>query len=206
MSAGDAPKRKRGSYRRKASSRNPNALLPPDPKAQQGALYRKEYAVLARRLCVYLGATSEELAKVIGVSKDRIYIWAKQHQDFAEALTLGRMEADGVVAERLFMRATGWTHKTTKLFQYEGKILSKTITENFPPDTMAGIYWLNNRRPLDWRRRMREDDEAPAGGNTTIGTLTQIRIEALSAEERQQLRGLLTRALPAADGGDPPGS
>ena len=50
-----------------------------------------------------------------------------------------------------FERAKGYTHKSEQVFCYLGKIKRATIIKQYPPDTVACIIWLKNRRPEVWR-------------------------------------------------------
>ena len=70
------------------------------------------------------------------------------------SLKAGKSQADAEVADRLFKRATGYSHKDTKFATFEGKITdAKEFTKHYPPDTIACIFWLKNRRPELWRTR-----------------------------------------------------
>ena len=107
----------------------------------------------AERLCK-LGATDAELADFFQVNEDTIYSWKKDHPEFSEALKKGKTLADATVADRLYMRATGYRHLAFKMFVHEGKVLTKRYVEHYPPDTGAAIFWLKNRRPDLWRDRV----------------------------------------------------
>lgn len=112
--------------------------------------YRAEYAEQARKLC-RLGATDVEIGDFLGVSDKTVRNWRSRHPAFAEAVRDGKQMADAEVADKLFRRATGYSHEAVKIFNAEGSALVVPYTEHYPPDTVACIFWLKNRRPDLWR-------------------------------------------------------
>lgn len=93
------------------------------------------------------GATDVEIARELGISISRFYIFANQYPEFREAIKNGKDAIDDRVERSLLMRATGFTVKTQKLHQ--GNIVN--IDEYFAPDTGAAKHWLGNRRRDKWR-------------------------------------------------------
>ncbi len=141
-------------------------------KAKQGkrkpegrpSRYREEFAEQARKLC-RLGATDKELADFFGVSVVTLDAWKKRHPEFLGSLKDGKSQADAEVADRLFKRATGYSHKDTKFATFEGKITdTKEFVKHYPPDTIACIFWLKNRRPDLWRDKVGLEHTGPGGG------------------------------------------
>ena len=114
--------------------------------------YRPEYAAQAERLC-RLGATDRELADFFEVSEQTINAWKDAHPQFLESLKRGKRESDVNVADRLYMRAMGYSHEAVKIFMPSGadKPVYAAYTEHYAPDTTACIFWLKNRRPDLWR-------------------------------------------------------
>jgi hypothetical protein len=100
-----------------------------------------------------LGGTDEQIAEMLGVSVDSITRWKQKHPDFCGALKLGKDEADDRVERSLFERATGYSHPDVHVSNFQGDITLTPITKQYPPDTTAGIFWLKNRRPKEWRDR-----------------------------------------------------
>lgn len=119
--------------------------------------YRDEFAGQARKLCL-LGATDAELADFFGVSRTAITRWKGAYPAFRAALNAGKAMADGQVADKLYRRAMGYSHRAVKIFAdaKTGAEHVVTYTERYPPDTTACIFWLKNRRPAQWRDR--QDD------------------------------------------------
>lgn len=117
------------------------------------AIYKREYALQAYKLCL-LGCTEEELADFFDVSPGTFHKWQKENGELSRSVKEGMRLADAAVAERLYQKATGFSHEST-VTKEEGKA-EKTTYKNYPPDTAAAIFWLKNRQPEKWGKR---DDE-----------------------------------------------
>lgn len=115
--------------------------------------YRASYAQLAGKLAL-LGATDADLAKHFNVSINVIDSWKKAQPKFMGALNVGRDEADAKVADALWHRALGYSHKDTYITQYQGRIITKEIIKHYPPDPASCIFWLKNRQFEKWRDRI----------------------------------------------------
>jgi hypothetical protein len=120
--------------------------------AGRPTLYREEYTEQALKLC-RLGATDRELADFFDVSEQTINAWKDAHPEFLESLKAGKARADAEVADKLFRRATGYSHEAVKVFLPSGTTepIYAPYTERYAPDTTACIFWLKNRRPDLWR-------------------------------------------------------
>jgi len=114
--------------------------------------FRPEFPALARNYCL-LGATNEKLAELFGVAGATIDKWIKEKPEFSGAIKEGRDIADARVGQALYERATGYSHKAVKLFQFEGAIVEGEYIEHYPPDATSMIFWLKNRRPDLWREK-----------------------------------------------------
>ena len=99
-----------------------------------------------------LGMTDEEIGYVLDYSERTINRW-KKNPRFLSALKKGKAKADAKVIESLYRRATGYEHKATKFFQYEGRIISQDYIERYAPDPTSLIFWLKNRRPDEFKDR-----------------------------------------------------
>lgn len=125
--------------------------------------YKREYNRQAEKLCL-LGATDKNLADFFDVCEATINNWKIQHPSFKKSLDKGKRIANANVAESLYKRATGAKIKATKIMQYKGEVIKQDYVEEFPPDTRACQYWLNNREPEMWRNQPEApdgDDDAP---------------------------------------------
>jgi hypothetical protein len=112
--------------------------------------YKPEYADLAYKFCL-LGATNEQLGDFFGVPVSTIHNWRKRHKQFLDAIKKGKSIADANVADSLYHRAKGYSHPEDKIFNNNGEALVVPTTKHYPPDTVACIYWLNNRQPDRFR-------------------------------------------------------
>lgn len=135
--------------------------------------YRKEYAEQARKLCL-LGYIDEELADFFGVGKQTLNTWKKVHPEFMDSITRGKDVADAEIAESLFKRAKGYSHRAVKIFNDEGKPLKVEYVEHYPPDTAAASLWLRNRQPNRWRDKQ---DIEHGGVVTTIRKIERVIID-----------------------------
>src|SRR5260221_14682217 len=92
------------------------------------------------------GATVEEIATGLGISRQTFYDWRAAHKEFAEATRLGKEAAEDGVEEALYHRALGYSHAAVKIFMPAGPEDPgySPCTEPFPPDTQAASLWLRN--------------------------------------------------------------
>ncbi|MFK5948808.1 MAG: hypothetical protein QM500_08590, partial [Methylococcales bacterium] len=113
--------------------------------------YDKSYCDKAYKLCL-LGAIDKKIADFFDVDEATINRWKDKYPEFCESLKRGKDEADAVIAQSLFHRAKGYSHKDTKFATHEGVITDeKEYTKHHPPDTTAAIFWLKNRQKEAWR-------------------------------------------------------
>jgi hypothetical protein len=134
--------------------------------------YRTELVGQVEKLC-RLGARDGEVAEFFGVEVEVLEGWMREHAEFAEAVRRGRMLADAEVAERLFLRARGYSHEAVKILSRGGKEEPVMVpyVEHYPPDTTACMFWLKNRRPDLWRDKVADDAAGKKGGavELTVG-------------------------------------
>lgn len=129
----------------------------PAPKLGLPPKYRPQHAELAYKLCL-MGATSEKLGDIFGVPEVTIRHWLKTHPEFHAAVHAGKDAADAEIANSLYGRALGYSHKTTKVLIIDGKPHQEQYIEHHPPDTNAAKFWLMNRQPDKWREKMEVDN------------------------------------------------
>lgn len=125
------------------------------PSVGRPTVYKNEYVDQARALC-RLGATETDLANFFKVTVVTIWRWRTKYPEFCSALKIGRDIADDRVESSLYHRANGYTYDTVKIFPPSGKREKPLIVpykEHIPPDTTAAIFWLKNRRRLEWREK-----------------------------------------------------
>jgi len=112
--------------------------------------FKPEFVKQAFKLC-QMGATDLELADFFGVEKKTIYNWAAEHKEFLHSIKIGKDAADDRVVKSLYHRAIGYSVDSVKIFNYQGVTIEHPYREHYPPDTAALIFWLKNRRRLEWR-------------------------------------------------------
>ena len=78
------------------------------------------------------GLTDEQIASNLGISKDTFYKYKKKYSDFSDSLKKGKEVVD---------------------YQVESALLKSALSGN----VTAQIYWLNNRKPKQWRNKRNEE-------------------------------------------------
>lgn len=138
-------------------------------KGGRPSKYRPEYAKQSYHLAL-LGATDADLASAFSVRLSTVALWKRRQPEFSDALKRGKAEADANVAKSLYRRALGYSHPAVKIIAVavgnnQGAVIEQVpYVERYPPDTVAAIFWLKNRRPDLWRDKHVTEHELPAGG------------------------------------------
>ena len=153
--------------------------------------YKEEFAEQAYKLCL-TGFTDAQLADFFGVTEKTLNNWKQSQEGFLQSIKRGKDSADAEIAQSLFHRAKGYSHKDTKFATHEGKITDeKEYTKHYAPDTTAGIFWLKNRQKDAWR----DKQDVEVSGKLDVRNLTK--------EARQeQLAALLAKAMGNAPSSD----
>ncbi len=116
------------------------------------------------------GLTKEQIASNIGISTKTLYEWIKKYSNICEALKKSREVADYQTVNSLFQNANGFEYfeevaikiKETG-FDDNGRKWEKEKVEKVKvkkvklPETMAQMYWLNNKLKNDWKQRQEVD-------------------------------------------------
>lgn len=98
------------------------------------------------------GLTDEQIAENIGINRDTLYRWKKEHSDISDALKRGKEVIDRQVENALLKRVFGYRYEEIKEKQEGGVITERTVTiKEVAPDVTAQIFWLKNRKPDEWR-------------------------------------------------------
>lgn len=109
------------------------------------------------------GYTDLQLAEAMGISNTTLYEWLKKYSAIAEALKRGKAPVDRMVENALLKRALGYEYTEVtkerildrKTGQYKLTVTKET-KKVVPPDVVAQIFWLKNRRPDLWREKRQE--------------------------------------------------
>lgn len=117
--------------------------------------YKPEYAKQAEKLC-RLSATDPELADFFEVSVATIHRWKHDHEEFCDALKVGKDAADHRVERSLYQRAVGYRRDAVKIFMPSGaeEPVYAPYIEEVSPDVTAQIFWLKNRKKAEWRDKV----------------------------------------------------
>lgn len=78
------------------------------------------------------GLTEEQIAKNIGVSVKTLFNWKKTHLPILHAIKKGKEVVD---------------------YEVENALLNAALNGN----VTAQIYWLNNRKPEQWRNKPKDE-------------------------------------------------
>ena len=112
-----------------------------------------------------------------------------EHEEFSSALKKGKDPADSRVERSLYHRAIGYSYDAVKIFMPAGKDKPVIVPyrEHVPPDTVACIFWLKNRRREEWR----DKQEVDHSGSLQIKDLSLEEIWQRIAEELEKLGPML---------------
>lgn len=102
------------------------------------------------------GLTDEQIAKSMGIRRETLWVWKRDHPNISNALKKGRMLACEVIENALFKKAAGMVVEDT-VEEYRGElrdgkpsngtVVKRTTRRQIPPDTAAVIFYLKNRMP-----------------------------------------------------------
>lgn len=127
------------------------------------------------------GFTDEQIAKKIGISTPTLYVWKNKYTEIDKALKKGKEIIDNEVEEALIKSALGYYYDEEKMTIEERDGITtkkKTITKKYiPPDVMAIIYFLNNRRP--WLYKNHRKSSAEIDKTIAETELTKLKTEIL---------------------------
>lgn len=136
------------------------------------------------------GATNEEIAEAFGITVRTFIRWKQQYQSLADAVAQGKDIADAKVEKSLYQRAIGYTvTDTEKIIEHDPKdgsvrpIRVKNTEKHIAPDTMACMYWLNNRKRAHWSQRQ---EVALSAGDDSEDVLIYLPANGRDAEDGQQ--------------------
>ena len=120
-----------------------------------------------RKLAV-LGWTDKQMCDFFGVDESTWTRWKEKHPEFYTSLKDWKVEADARVERSLYERACGYSHPEDKIFNADGAPLIVPTIKHYPPDTVACIFWLKNRKPGEWRDKPEGTMDAPYEGTEFV--------------------------------------
>src|SRR5690348_13804678 len=89
--------------------------------------FRPECIEQVRKLCAQFGATNEEIADFLGVTRRTLTNWMAEHPALAKAMKIGKAVTDERVVQSLYHRAVGYTHEAEKIFCHDGMVTRVTV-------------------------------------------------------------------------------
>ena len=96
------------------------------------------------------GLYDRQIADNLGITAKSLEHLKARHPELKERFRLGREVVDFHVENALIKRALGY--ETTKyIIDSDGN--KKAVKEQVPPDTVACIFWLKNRKTGKWHDR-----------------------------------------------------
>ncbi len=115
------------------------------------------------RLCL-LGLTDAQIAHAIGIVLSNLTLWKDDHPSLFAAMERGKQEADAIVVESLYKRATGYSHPDVHISNHKGQVIVTETTTHYPPDVKACMFWLKNRQYENWKDIQRTELTGQGGG------------------------------------------
>ena len=114
------------------------------------------------------GLVDGQIAKNMGISEATLYNYKNKYPAIRKALQKGKEVVDIEVENALFKKALGYNTIVRKAFKLKdivygdnGKKISETERIEYaeeevhiPADTTAQIFWLKNRKKVQWRDKV----------------------------------------------------
>lgn len=153
----------------------------------QTSAYNEKYHVDWAWSLALKGATDEEIAEAFHISVRTLHRWKKTHPELLTALEEGKDVADAKVKRSLYQRAVGYEAKeVTQIIEQDPATgtqrVSKTqvTAKHIVPDTMACMYWLNNRSKGEFSQRQ----EVTLGGSVRTSPMEKLTEDELRSLAR----------------------
>lgn len=123
------------------------------------------------------GATEAEVAKKLGICLRSLAQYKTKYPEFLEAVSKSRDIADAEVEAALFKKAIGYECIESIEEEENGKKYKKEVRKSIPPDTVACIFWLKNRRSEQWKDK--RDVELSGGLKVANADVSKLSDEEL---------------------------
>lgn len=121
------------------------------------------------------GLSDEQIANNIGIVTSTYYEWLRRFPAISEAIKKGKGPVDMEVENALLKRALGYDYEeVTHALRRDPKtgeqelMVVKIVKKHMPPDTLAQIYWLKNRKPEQWRDKPADADSKDDGKTVRV--------------------------------------
>ena len=125
------------------------------------------------------GLTYEQIANNCGIALSTLKEWRKRFPAISAALKKGKAVVDIMVENALYKRAIGYTfeevvHERTCVGKDEDDlpiykmVETRRMTKEIQPDVTAQIFWLKNRKPVEWRDKQQIDTNINTSGDFVL--------------------------------------
>lgn len=137
------------------------------------------------------GLSDEQIAANMGISNATLYNWKRDHLEILEALKEGKDAVDRQVENALLKSALGYKYdEVTEERRDDMLVVTKVVHKEVQPNTTAQIFWLKNRKRLEWRDRVENAITGADGGAVKVETLTESDVDKRIKELESKLKGL----------------
>lgn len=97
------------------------------------------------------GFTDREIADFFDVALSSLSLYKEKSKLISDAIKDGRKVSDAVVEISMYQAACGYQLPEEKVFMHKGRIVTHRVIKNYPPDTVAAMFWLANRNKERWQ-------------------------------------------------------
>ena len=94
------------------------------------------------------GLTDKQMAHNIGIAESTLNEWKNRFPEFKESLKRGKEVIDREVENALLKTALGFYYTEEQVTNSGGVVTTKKYAK---PNTTAQIFWLKNRKQVEWR-------------------------------------------------------
>lgn len=137
------------------------------------------------------GLSDEQIAANMDINISTLYDWKNKHAEISEALKEGKDAVDRQVENALLKSALGYKYdEVTEERRDDMLVVTKVVHKEVQPNTTAQIFWLKNRKRLEWRDRVENAITGADGGAVKVETLTDADVDARIKELESKLKGL----------------
>jgi len=152
-----------------------------------------------------LGARNQDIADFFKVSLRTIEEWSEGRsqvaKDFQDSVLEGRWISDMKVAETLGKRAMGYDFTEIEIAEHvtrNGEIVeTKKVThKHMPPDTVAIIFWLKNRRRDLWA----DVNKTEVDAKYQIDISKKLDLSIMTEEEKALIKSIAIKQLAQVHG------
>ena len=94
------------------------------------------------------GLTDKQMAHNIGIAESTLNEWKHRFPEFKESQKRGKEVIDREVENALLKTALGFYYTEEQVTNSGGVVTTKKYAK---PNTTAQIFWLKNRKQVEWR-------------------------------------------------------